>query len=230
MSPLSAIARRGLPGQPRRGLPGQPRRGLPGQTRRGRSRRGIRLLAAIVALMWVVEVVNTLDSNRLDRDGIYGRSVAHLWGILTAPFIHASFAHLIANTIPLLFMGVIVALRGAARLALVSLIVIVVGGLGTWLVAPAHVSTIGASGLVFGYATYLFARGFFDRSLRELLVGLIVGVVWGVTLVASLVPHPGISWQGHLFGAVGGVVAASLLRRERRPLGPVAPAASGLAG
>ena len=173
--------------------------------------------------MWIVEVINTLDSNRLDADGIYGRSIGHVWGILTTPFIHASFAHLIANTIPFLFMGAIIALRGARRLALVTGIVIVVGGIGTWLVAPSNVPTIGASGVVFGYAAYLFARGFFNRSAREVLIGLVVGVIWGGALVSSLVPHNGISWQGHLFGAVGGVVAASLLRRER----PKPAAASG---
>jgi membrane associated rhomboid family serine protease len=178
-------------------------------------REGVTLLLGIVLLMWIVEVINTIDSNRLDSDGIYGRSLSHLWGILTAPFIHASFAHLIGNTIPFLFMGLIIALRGAARLALVTGIVILVGGLGTWLVAPSNLPTIGASGVVFGYAAYLFARGFFDRSMLEVLIGLVVGVIWGGALVASLVPHNGISWQGHLFGLVGGVVAAWLLRRER---------------
>jgi membrane associated rhomboid family serine protease len=97
--------------------------------------------------------------------------------------------------------------------------VILVGGLGTWLVAPANVPTIGASGVVFGYAAYLFARGFFDRSVLEILIGVVVGVIWGGALLASLVPHNGISWQGHLFGLVGGVVAASLLRRERPAVG-----------
>jgi membrane associated rhomboid family serine protease len=177
-------------------------------------REGIRLLLAIVLVMWIVEVINTLDSNRLDTDGIYGRSVSHLWGILTTPFIHASFAHLIGNTIPFVFMGVIIALSGARRLALVTGIVILVGGLGTWLVAPSNVPTIGASGVVFGYAAYLFTRGFFNRNVLEVLVGLVVGVIWGGALVASLVPHSGISWQGHLFGLVGGVVAAGALRRQ----------------
>ena len=87
-----------------------------------------------------------------------------MWAIFTAPFLHVSFAHLIDNTIPFVFMGVIIALRGAARLALVTAIVIVVGGLGTWLIAPAHSVTVGASGVVFGYADYLFTRGLFDRS------------------------------------------------------------------
>src|SRR5437588_4087473 len=170
-------------------------------------REGITLLLAIVALMWIVEVINTLDSNHLDGDGIYGRNLGHLWGILTAPFIHASFAHLISNTIPFLFMGLIIALWGAARLALVTGIVILVGGLGTWLVAPSNVPTIGASGVVFGYASYLFARGFFNRSVLEVLIGVVVGVIWGGALLASLVPHNGISWQGHLCGAIGGVLA-----------------------
>lgn len=177
---------------------------------------GVRLLAAIVAVMWIVEIINTIDSNRLDQDGIYARSVSHLWGILTAPFIHASFAHLISNTIPFVFLGLIIALRGAARLAVVTAIVIVLGGLGTWLISPAGIPTVGASGVVFGYAAYLLARGFFDRSLLEIFTGLVVGVIWGAALLASLVPHHnGVSWQGHLCGAVAGVIAAWLLRRDR---------------
>src|SRR5205085_3721386 len=114
------------------------------------------------------------------------RNVDHLWGILTAPFIHASYQHLIANTIPFVFMGLIIALRGAARLAAVTLIVIVVGGIGTWLISPSNVSTIGASGLVFGYATYLLARGFFDRSVMEVVSGLVDGVSWGGVVLSSI--------------------------------------------
>ncbi|HUE26728.1 MAG TPA: rhomboid family intramembrane serine protease [Solirubrobacteraceae bacterium] len=192
----------------------------PTKPRRGQTQReGLALLAGIVAVMWVLEVVNTIDSNGLDGDGIFARSFGHLWGILTAPFIHASFAHLISNTIPLVFMGVIIALQGAARLAIVTGIVIVIGGLLTWLISPSGVSTIGASGVVFGYATYLLARGFFDRSALELMTGLVVGAVWGAVLIASLVPHGNVSWQGHLSGAIAGVIAAYLLRRERPAAG-----------
>lgn len=181
-------------------------------------RAGLQLLFALVAVMWLVEIVNTLDSNGLDGDGIWARNLGRVWGIVTSPFVHASFAHLISNTIPLVFMGAIVALRGAGRLAAVTLTVIVLGGLGTWLIGPSSQSTIGASGLVFGYAAYLLARGFFNRSVLELLTGLIVGVVWGAALLASLVPHPGISWQGHLCGALAGVVAAwALARRPQAP-------------
>ena len=184
---------------------------------------GVAVLAGVVVLMWFLEAVNTLDSNHLDSDGIYARNVGHLWGIFTAPFIHVSWQHLIANTVPFVFMGLIIALQGAKRFALVTLIVIVVGGIGTWLISPSGVVTDGASGVVFGYATYLFTRGFFNRNVLELLIGLIVGVVWGGVLLSSVVPHYGVSWQGHVCGAIGGVIAAYVLRNERRGTAPATP-------
>jgi membrane associated rhomboid family serine protease len=189
--------------------------------RRRQMLQGLALLLGIVALMWIIESLNALDSGGLDRTGgIYPRNIDHIWAIFTSPFLHENFyPHLVDNTIPLLFMGVIVAVRGAARLALVTLVVIVVGGVGTWLIAPANTNTIGASGVVFGYATYLFARGLFDRSLLEVLTGVIVGVIWGGALVSSIVPHNGISWQAHACGAVGGVAAAWLLAGRGQPTG-----------
>src|ERR1022692_4519065 len=135
--------------------------------------------------MWLIEVINSLDGNALDSDGIIPRNVGHLWGIVAAPFLHAGFPHLIDNTIPFVFMGVIIALRGALRLALVTAIVIIAGGLGTWLIAPAGSITVGASGVVFGYATYLLTRGVFNRSWLEFLTGVVVGVVWGGALLSS---------------------------------------------
>ena len=186
------------------------------------------LLASIVALMWLIEVINTIDSNRLKYDGIYPRNLDRIWGILTSPFIHLSFQHLIDNTVPFVFMGVFIALQGAARLARVTLFVIVVGGLGTWLIAPSHSVTDGASGVVFGYATYLLARGFFNRRLLELVAGAVVAVVWGAALISSLVPHYQVSWQAHACGAVAGVLAAYAFSdrraRERATPGSLAGA------
>ena len=203
-----------------------PRNRIP--VRRGQTQlEGLIVLSGVVAIMWLLEAVNSLDSNRLaTSDGIYARNVDHIWAIFTAPFLHFSFQHLIANTVPFVFMGVIIALQGARKFLLVTLIIIVIGGLGTWLIAPAGTDTAGASGVVFGYATYLFARGFFDRSAFELLTGLLVGVVWGGALLSSIVPHYGISWQGHACGAIAGVIAAYLVRQERpaKPeSGPMSP-------
>jgi membrane associated rhomboid family serine protease len=191
---------------------------------------GLTLLVAIVALMWLLEVINSLDHNALDRDGIWPRNVGHLWGIITAPFLHVSFAHLIDNTIPFVFMGVIIALRGAVRLALVTGIVIVLGGLGTWLIAPGATFTVGASGVVFGYATYLLTRGLFNRSALEILTGVVVGVVWGGALLSSLVPHYGVSWQAHACGAIAGVVAAWLLASRDQARASKAPHTPGKPG
>ncbi|MGZ4181388.1 MAG: rhomboid family intramembrane serine protease [Solirubrobacteraceae bacterium] len=187
---------------------------------------GIALLAGMVALMWVVELINSVDNYKLDRDGLYPHNLDRIWGIFTAPFLHASWSHLIGNTIPFVFMGLLIALAGAGRLAAVTLIVIVLGGLGTWLVSPAGVPVVGASGVVFGYATFLLARGFFNHSLVEILAGVVVGAVFGSALLASLVPHGNVSWQGHLCGGIAGVIAAWLLSRHRA----AAPATPGQPG
>jgi len=186
---------------------------------------GLVVLGGIVTIMWALEAINALSSNQLSQhDGIYARNLDHVWAIFTAPFLHFSWQHLIANTVPFVFMGLIIALQGAKRLLIVTAVVIVVGGVGTWLIAPAGSDTAGASGVVFGYATYLFARGFFDRSVLEILAGAVVGVVWGGALLSSIVPHYGVSWQAHVCGAIGGVLAAYLLRRDRpRRLGAGPP-------
>ncbi len=193
------------------------RRAAPTAAQRGQTRAsGFALLFGLLSLMWLVEIINTLDNNQLDYDGLYARNVGRLWGILTSPFIHGSFSHLFDNMIPFLFLGAIIALHGAARLATITAFVIVVGGVGTWLISPAGTPTIGASGLVFGYATYLLARGFFDRKLWELAIGGLVAVIWGVALISSLVPHAHISWQAHLCGGIAGILIAWILSRRDR--------------
>jgi membrane associated rhomboid family serine protease len=179
---------------------------------------GLRALAALVGIMWAVEVVNSLDSYRLDKDGIVPRSFSHLDGVLFAPFLHASWSHLISNSVPFVILGLAIALAGAVRLLEVSAIVALTSGLGTWLIAPSNSVTVGASGIVFGYATYLISRGVFTRRVLEILLGVVVLVVFGVTLLYDLIPHTGISWQAHLFGAIGGVIAASLLSERSKAL------------
>jgi membrane associated rhomboid family serine protease len=180
---------------------------------------GLRALAVLVAIMWAVEGVNLLDKYRLDNDGIVPRSVGHLDGILFAPFLHASLSHILGNTVPFVVLGAAVALAGARRLLEVTLLVAVVSGLGVWLIAPAHSDTVGASGVIFGYATYLISRGLFNRRAGEVLLGVGVAVLFGGALLSDLVPHSGISWQAHLFGGVGGVLAAAAFARTARGRG-----------
>ena len=183
----------------------------------GRSSRydGFIVVFAMVLIMWVSETVDTVADHRLDAYGIEPRDADGLSGIIAAPVLHGGFDHLISNTLPFLAMGFVIAFKGAVRGAAVTAIVAVVSGLGTWLVAPADTVHIGASGVVFGYATYLLSRGFFDRDLLGLAIGLVVGLVCGTSLLGGLLPEEGISWQGHLFGAIGGVLAARVLARKR---------------
>ena len=179
---------------------------------------GFRLVLALSALMWVSEIVDTIVNHHLDRYGIEPHSADGLTGIITAPFLHAGFDHLISNTIPFLLLGFAIALGGAVRVALVTAIVMGVGGLGTWVFASSGTDHIGASGVVFGYASYLVSPGIFNRSLLELAMGAVVVAIWGGALLSGLAPQEGISWQGHLFGAIGGIVAARVLdARATRP-------------
>jgi membrane associated rhomboid family serine protease len=188
---------------------------------------GLRALGVLVAIMWAVELVNALDGYRLDRDGIVPRNLSHLDGIVFAPFLHASFSHLLGNTVPLVILGFAIALTGARRLLLVSLIVALVSGLGVWLTSPGGTVTVGASGVVFGYATYLISRGLFDRRIGEVALGVTVVLLFGGALISDLIPRSGVSWEAHFFGGIGGVLAAAALARRGR--GPSASGAAGLA-
>jgi membrane associated rhomboid family serine protease len=187
----------------------------PAYSGRDRRREGFRLVLGMGALMWVAEIVDSFADHSLDQYGIEPRDTDGLVGIVAAPFLHAGFGHLAANTVPFLVMGLVIAFKGALRVLAVTAIVALVGGLGTWLVAPAATLHIGASGVVFGYATYLLTRGIFNRDLLELAIGLAVGAIWGTALLGGVLPQEGISWQGHLFGAVGGIVAARVLAPSR---------------
>ena len=169
----------------------------------------------MAGLMWVVEIIDRIAGGDLDRLGIEPHEADGLIGVATAPFLHADFGHLMSNTVPFLVLGFAIALNGLVRVLAVTGIVMLIGGLGVWLFASEGSIHIGASGVVFGYAGYLISRGLFNRSLLELVMGAVVAGVWGSALLGGLLPQDGISWQGHFFGAVGGVVAAYVLRRER---------------
>ena len=181
------------------------------------------LVAAMIALMWITEIVDVAADHRLDDYGIHPRDVGGLPEIVSAPFLHVGFAHLLSNTVPFAVMGAAIALGGLARVAIVTAVVGFVSGLGTWLIAPANTVHLGASGLVFGYATYLVSRGIISKRLIDLGVGALVVVIWGIGLLQGLLPQDHISWQAHVFGAIGGVCAASILAARR----PEAASATG---
>ena len=173
--------------------------------------RGLTALVTIgsfVALLYLVELVDTLDAHRLDGGGVRPREADGLDGIAFAPLLHAGWGHLLANTVPLLVFGFLILLAGVRRWLEVTAVVWVVGGAGTWLTGPPHTLHIGASVLAFGWLVYLLLRGVFSRRVPQVVLGLVLLVLYGGVLWGVLPGRPGISWQGHLFGALGGALAA----------------------
>lgn len=171
----------------------------------------IQILGGFVALLWVIELVDLiLFQGNLDRFGIWPHRLIGLRGIFFAPFLHRGLGHLIANTIPLLTLGWLVMLRETRDFFAVTFVTMLIGGLGTWLVGSPNSVHVGASSLIFGYFGYLLLRGYFERSVRAIAVSLVVGVLYGSLIWGVLPTNPMISWQGHLFGFIGGAIAARL--------------------
>jgi membrane associated rhomboid family serine protease len=134
------------------------------------------------------------------------------------PFLHGSFAHLAANTLPLVTLGWLIMLREISDFFIVSAVTVLVSGFGVWLTGAPYSVHIGASGLIFGYFGFLLLRGYFERSFTSILVSLIVGFFYGSLIWGVLPSQPGVSWQAHFFGFVGGVLAAQILGRQKRQI------------
>ena len=183
-------------------------------------------MCAFVPVLFVVELVDMQLDHRLDwAGGIKPRVITGLDGILFAPLLHAGFAHLLANSVPLILMGTFVLADGGRRFLLSTALIAVVSGLGVWFFGPQNSLTVGASGVIFGYLGLLLARGIVERSWWNLGVSLIVGLLYGWQLVALLPTNERVSWQGHLFGFLGGMFAAIFLRRRSAALESTTPTA-----
>ncbi|MFJ2257863.1 rhomboid family intramembrane serine protease [Streptomyces sp. NPDC087844] len=180
-----------------------------------RARSAALLTAGWVALLWVLEGVDAVSGHALDTFGITPREFGELRDVVPAAFLHFGFDHLAANSLPLLVLGFLTAVSGIRRFLAVVTVTILVSGLGVWLTAPADSLTAGASGVVFGLFGHLLVRGFVDRRIGDVVVGLLVGAVYGSILWGVLPTATGVSWQGHLFGLLGGVFAAFAFRRPR---------------
>ncbi|MBD88795.1 MAG: rhomboid family intramembrane serine protease [Deltaproteobacteria bacterium] len=168
----------------------------------------LKLIFGFLVLLWTIEIVDTvLLGSSLQHFGLQPRSLDGLVGILTMPFLHGGWDHLASNTFPLAIFGTLVLLRGLERFLVVSAIIIVVSGTAVWLVARSSIH-IGASGLIFGYLGYLMSIGFWERKLGPVLLSLAIGFLYGGMLWGVLPGQPGVSWEGHLFGFLAGVLSA----------------------
>ncbi|HEY9476719.1 MAG TPA: rhomboid family intramembrane serine protease [Mycobacteriales bacterium] len=176
------------------------------------------VIAVVIGLLWLIELVNLTTGNQLDDLGIRPRSLAGLVGIVVAPLLHLSVLHLVNNTVLLVLLGWIGLVANARRFAAATVIVWAISGFGVWLFEASGSVVVGASGIVYGWLAYLVARGWVAHRLRQALLGAVLLVFLGFSMIWGLLPlvPAHISWLGHLFGALGGLLAATLLDSRRR--------------
>jgi membrane associated rhomboid family serine protease len=171
-----------------------------------------RILGGMVVVLWAVELVDSLLlGGRLDRLGIRPRRSSGIKGIFLSPLLHGDLQHLAANTVPLVVLGGFILFRSQATFAIVTAVVWLVSGLGTWLCGGPRTNHIGASGIVFGYLGFLLLQGYFERSPIAIGLAVIAGSLYGSSLWGVLPIKRGKSWECHLFGAIGGGIAARYL-------------------
>lgn len=172
-------------------------------------------LGASVGALWIAFAANTVLGGALLRFGIVPRTADGLLGIFVAPFLHANLNHLIANTIPFLIFGWLVMLRDRQHFLPVTLCAMLGSGLLAWTFGAPGSVHVGASGVIFGYLGFLLLSGWYARSFTSVIISVAVAVLWGGTVMQVLPGTPGISWQGHLGGLIGGILAARRFRGTR---------------
>jgi len=168
-------------------------------------------LISIVAILWGIEILDFLFRGHFDQYGVKPRYFPGLIGIVTAPWLHLGFGHLISNTVPFLILGGIVLVGGRNVFVAVSLFIVFVGGAALWLLGPSNTNHIGASSVIFGYLGFLMFRGIFERSGFWFAVSIAIAVLYGGMIFGVLPGRPEVSWQGHFFGFLAGILAARVL-------------------
>ena len=169
--------------------------------------------AIFVLILWVVQFFNALSDNALTEYGILPRMYSGLKGIIFYPLIHGSWQHLYSNSIPVFVLGALLVYFFERSALSIFLIIYLLSGSLLWL-GGRQSYHIGASGLIYGLAAFLFFSGFFKGKHRLLPISLVIiflygGLIWGV-----LPGQDGISWEGHLFGALSGSFTAFLFRKK----------------
>jgi membrane associated rhomboid family serine protease len=173
-------------------------------------------MCAFIPVLFAIEGIDRLTGDRLDAaGGIIPHHLDGLDGIVFAPFLHASFSHVLANSIPLILLGTFVLADGGLRFIWTTIFIALASGLGVWFTGDPHSVVVGASGVIFGYLGVLLMRGIVERRWWHIGVGLLIGLLYGWQLLGVLPTDEKISWQAHLFGFLGGLVAAILFRRRR---------------
>jgi membrane associated rhomboid family serine protease len=173
-------------------------------------------MCAVIPFLFLVEVIDIGVDGYLDvAGGIIPHRLDGLDGVLFSPFLHAGWDHLYGNSVPLILVGTFALAGGARRFIYSTGLIMLISGLGVWFIGSPNSVVVGASGVVFGYLGLLVARGFVERSWWNLGVAAFIGLLYWYQLYNVLPTDQPISWQGHLLGLVGGMIAAVLFRRRR---------------
>jgi len=168
-------------------------------------RSDLRGIILFVGLIWLVFVLDRFLA--LENFGLIPRSFRGLVGIVTLPFLHGDWSHITSNTVPLVVLLVLLAGSRANSIDIVVFISIL-AGVALWLFGRTAIH-IGASVLVFGLIGFLVCAGFFEKRLLSACIAIGVAVTYGSTLLSGILPtNSGVSWEGHLFGAIAGAVVA----------------------
>lgn len=165
--------------------------------------------------MWLLQLSAVVMPSLFMGLGILPRESASLWQIPLAPWLHHGFAHLIANSIPFLILGGLIQLQSRSDFYMATLMITLVAGLGTWTFGELGYHA-GASSLVFGYWAWLLSHAFYCRSLKSLLLAMLALFIYGGLFFALLSVKQDISWSGHAFGALGGIVAVTVKFKRKR--------------
>ena len=176
----------------------------------------LKILVVSIAIFWAIEILDILIfNNGLDSYGIQPHSIVGLRGIAFAPFLHGGIGHLLANTVPFITLGWLTMIQETSDFYIASIMSALVGGAGVWLFGSPNSIHIGASILIYGYLGFLLLRGYFQKNFPSIVLSIFVAIAYGSFIWGVFPSEMGVSWQGHLFGFIGGAIAAKMVAKEK---------------
>ena len=202
------------PGYPQYRQPEE--RGRRSQKRKQQRNSGLRFAIGFLVVIWVVFALEQVFPDIVAL-GVHPLDPLGLPLIFTSPLLHANLEHIVSNSLPGALFAYLVGYSGKRVFWEVTTFVVIIGGLGVWLFGGVGTNHIGASGLVYGWLVYLLVRGFFNRSLEQILTGLVLGFFYSGLIYGVLPGTEGVSWQAHLFGSIGGFVAGMVITSDDPP-------------
>jgi membrane associated rhomboid family serine protease len=165
----------------------------------------IKIIIGFITVIWCIHLISWLIP--LQQFGLIPRTIQGLFGIISSPFLHGSFKHLVGNTISLFVLAMILSLLEGDKMITKLVSMILIGGCLTWLFARSA-NHIGASGLIFSIWGYILLSAWFSRKAKYIWLSIIVVFLYGGMIFGIFPLRSGVSWEGHLFGLIAGIYLA----------------------